>query len=113
MVVGQVAFSSILLIIFATPVILPAMIALSLSRLKRLLILANGIRENIRVVALSLPLLDRVGAACCSGCGAWLGPAMGAGAEGGIWLELVLLLGGKCAGGGGGAIRVPLCPNSS
>ena len=85
----------------ANPVILPAMIALSLSRLKCLLILANGIRENIRVVALSLPLLDRVGVACCSGCGAWLGPALDAGAEGGNWPELVLLLGGKFTGGGG------------
>ena len=85
----------------ANPVILPAMIALSLSRLKRLLILANGIRENIRDAALSLPLSDRVGVACCSGCGAWLGPAMDAGAEGGNWPELVLLLGGKTTGGSG------------
>ena len=75
--------------------------ALSLTRLKRLLILANGIRENILVVALSLPLLDRAGAVCCSGCGAWLGPAMDVGAEGGNWPELVLLLGGKSTGGGG------------
>ena len=77
------------------------MIALSLSRLKRLLIPANGIRENIRDVALSLPWLDRLGVACCSGCGALLGPAMDVGAEGGNWPELVLLLGGKSTGGGG------------